>query len=918
MIMDREFSLRRWSERFAWGALAFLFLVVIALPLNDAERATALQFLLFVAAYLAATFRVLFPRSNYSARVIYATLLLDLLVIGALNLLLTEHVHESEIFFIPLIVAAALISGRRGTLFLALAAAATDWGLEAVRKPDVRHSAVDQILVGGVFLLTGLIVTLLVEHVQRRARESADATVRAAESERQRRADAERSARHWQIVNAVGLHVQQESRAAPIFETMGAELKALGLDFIVALWDEPGKTLRLEYLSLAQTPQKFLERLSGISIRDFRLDVRVLPDYAQALATRRASFGETSDEVLLRVLPALPPSLTSQIFQAMQTRRRILAPLIANDQAIGMFRVWGSDLNEADVPAMTALAQHVASALDRTRLFAQLQKRAAQLELVSTIAEQTGAIYDADELMRQVVHQIRERFGYETAGILMVDRERNELYVAAGLGALAQRQGVTLRQPIDRGIAGWVARNGASYLARDVRADPLYASIQGDDLVRSQLCVPLRRGTEIIGVLGAQSSRVDAFDESDQAAMETLANQIAIALVNARLYRDSRRRLAEMFTLSEVSRAIASTLDVQELGRRAIDTLEAFLAYGYSAILLIQPDGRMIPLALSTQNAGPEFETRDREHIQQFDPRVGKGITGDVAQTGQPARVGDVTRDPRYLAVRANVKSELCVPLQIGERVIGILNIESPVENAYTEDDERLLTTLASPLAIAIENARLYARARDEADVKAALLRELSHRVKNNLTAVAGLLYLGLDDASLAREQVLSETLARVQSMVVAHTLLSNSPRARVDLLELGHHVLSDSIRHLTLPGQVVPFAVRGEAIEISARQASSVALVLNELITNALKHTRHPATTRLELAVTREPSRAVIELFNHGDTLPEDFSNSASNGIGLRLIRTIVEKDLDGQFDLVSRASPRGVAGIIAFAPEE
>ncbi|MBI3536297.1 MAG: GAF domain-containing protein, partial [Chloroflexi bacterium] len=349
----------------------------------------------------------------------------------------------------------------------------------------------------------------------------------------------------------------------------------------------------------------------------------------------------------------------------------------------------------------------------------------------------------------------------------------------------------------------------------------------------------------------------------------------------------------------------------------AIQALESFLAYQSGAILLVDADNRFSVLALSRQGAPPEFAARDREFVKQHDPRVGKGITGTVAQTGQALRINDTTRDPRYIGLRDDVRSELCVPLKVGERVIGVLNVESPNENAYTEEDEQLLSTVASLLAVALENARLYARAKDDAEVKAALLRELSHRVKNNLTAVAGLLYLGLDKEKATHQEIFSETLARVQSMIAAHSLLSDSPRARVDLLLLGQNILSDSIRQLTLPSQKIPYHVEGESIEISARQATSLALVLNELVTNALKHAPPNAAPQLSLTVKRDAQRVVIELFNHGDLLAENFSGSASSGIGLSLIRTLVEKDLCGRFELIARAQPRGVASVITFVPE-
>ncbi len=1076
-MTNREFPLRRWIERFAWGALAVLFLLVFALPIPDASRLATIQFLLVVAAYVFITFRLLFPRWNYAPRLIYATLLIDLLIIGVLNLLLAEYIQEFEMMFIPLIVAAALISGWRGTLFVAGAAAVIDF-VVGLRLSEPRHTLLNQLLIVGGFLVTGVVVVLLVEHIRRQTLESASAGVRAAESERRRREEAERSAHRWQAINAVGLKVQQESRPAPILETTGAALKSLGLECIVELWDEPGQTLRMEYLSIAQTVQKQLERWAGITARDFRLRIEDLPDYQQVIATQRAAFAKTSAETLRRILPNLPSNLTRKVFELTGVHHRILAPLLAGDQVIGVLRVWGGDLDETDVPAITALAAQLAVALEKTRLFSAMQKRASQLELVSAIAKEAETIYDPQELMQRVVQQIGARFGYQNVGIVLLDRANNGLFFAAGHGELAHRPHVTDRLPIETGIVGWVVRQGTSYIARDVRLDPNYEPSGADDPVRSQLCVPLRQGSEVIGALSAQSTHVDAFDECDVAAMETLASQVGVALEKANYISAERKRAAQFALVSVIAERAAGIFDVDELLNQVTHLIVQQFGYHNAGILMndlsaraiilraragaplnlvqigyrqawdvgliglaartaqtivvndVQSDPRYLRISreddacrsemcvplkrgdevlgiLDLQSTDPnafgpgdvaviealtsqiavaiakaELFAAERKRAAQLalvsaiaervamilDPdrllnqvaalireqfgyfnvavltldeqaqelilranaggletmpgnyrqSIQVGLMGCVARAQEVIRVNDVLQDPRYYCPPEyphTTRSELCVPLRFGDTCAGVLDIQAAQTDAFDASDVAAMETLANQIAIALENARLYARAQDDAQVKTALLRELSHRVKNNLTALAGLLYLGLDDEKTSRQEILSETLARVQSMVVAHGLLADSPRARVDLLELGQNVLDDSVRHLTLPGQPVPHRVRGEPIEISARQASSLALVLNELITNAFKHGR--AGTELELTISRTPTGARIELFNDGEPLPEGFSSQSQTGVGLYLIRTLVEKDLQGHFELAARESPRGIAAVIAFTPE-
>jgi len=98
---------------------------------------------------------------------------------------------------------------------------------------------------------------------------------------------------------------------------------------------------------------------------------------------------------------------------------------------------------------------------------------------------------------------------------------------------------------------------------------------------------------------------------------------------------------------------------------------------------------------------------------------MGKGITGTAAQTGQSIRVDNVKKDHRYISKRPKTLSELCVPIYMDQKVIGVINLESMKLNAYTEDDQLLMETISSQIGIAIKNAQLYEELRKELKTKA-------------------------------------------------------------------------------------------------------------------------------------------------------------------------------------------------------
>lgn len=190
-------------------------------------------------------------------------------------------------------------------------------------------------------------------------------------------------------------------------------------------------------------------------------------------------------------------------------------------------------------------------------------------------------------------------------------------------------------------------------------------------------------------------------------------------------------------------------LQQDRLAQEAIRVLEEQLGYRYGAVLLIDESGeRLVPFALSAQGGGAEFIERDKSYVASRDVRVGKGITGWVAEHGESVLLDEVASDPRYFAIRPDIRSELCVPMKVGEKVIGVVNTESPAAGAYGDEDRQLLEIVATQIGFAIAMQRLNgidaltgAANRREFDER--LPRELRRRAREN--APLSLLLMDID-----------------------------------------------------------------------------------------------------------------------------------------------------------------------------
>jgi PAS domain S-box-containing protein len=237
---------------------------------------------------------------------------------------------------------------------------------------------------------------------------------------------------------------------------------------------------------------------------------------------------------------------------------------------------------------------------------------------------------------------------------------------------------------------------------------------------------PLIIDERVIGILNIAGKEIT---EDDVPAIQAFANHIAIAVTNHRLYLETQKEIAErksaelklekqyseLQTIYKISQELQQLETPQELAERIIATLEKNLGYEYGAILLIDESTQsLIPFAVSDGGQGRTVAEIEKAHISSHYPRLGQGIVGWVAQHGKSVCVGNVNNDPRYYAIRTGMQSELCVPLSVSNKIIGVINIETTRPNAYDESDQRILETVASQIAITIYNSHLYEQVKIE------------------------------------------------------------------------------------------------------------------------------------------------------------------------------------------------------------
>lgn len=336
------------------------------------------------------------------------------------------------------------------------------------------------------------------------------------------------------------------------------------------------------------------------------------------------------------------------------------------------------------------------------------------LATLAEIGEEVNASLDLDEVLARAAALIKRHIDYEIFGVLMIEGDGSYIRHRFAIG-YPRELAENLRIPMGQGITGTAAATAHSVRVSDTSRDPRY--INAIDSVRSELAVPLIVRGKVVGVLDIQSRHLDYFTRDQQNILTLLASRLAIAIENARLFERVKEQADTLLLLSEVGRETSAILDVEELLRRAAEQTKRVIDYQILSIMLYDEEQKVFRHRVDVKH-GQSVQGKLRSGATE-------GIVGAAATLKEPVLVPDVTVDSRYVMMNPETRSELAIPMMHQGKVIGILDLESPTPNYFTQDHVQTLSILAANLAVSLENARLYEQlakeeARLERDLQAA------------------------------------------------------------------------------------------------------------------------------------------------------------------------------------------------------
>jgi two-component sensor histidine kinase/putative methionine-R-sulfoxide reductase with GAF domain len=548
---------------------------------------------------------------------------------------------------------------------------------------------------------------------------------------------------------------------------------------------------------------------------------------------------------------------------------------------------------------------------ERTRVSQQLERRLLALQHVNGVSNSNT---DLDQTLEVTAQIVAEELDVELCSIFFYDELQRMLTLRATNGP-RPLGGMHFTLRLGEGYSGWVADKGRPLLVHDALADPNFATEVHGYMTdyHGLMALPMIffGSTErLIGVISVQSAEPRDFTREEISFVEVVAGIIAINMENGRLYEQTdeqlRRKVYELATIHRVSSIIASTLNLDEVLQ--IITTQAVHLSGAerSCIFELDPDTQRLHVLA---HYGLDSAAAARMQLS-----LGHCCAGRTVQTGRPNVAIDCFHADKNCVIHCDpfisseVHSVFCVPLQVKKKILGCICIYSSQRHPISQEQMQLVITFANEAAIAIENARLYEETRRGLELKSVLLRELHHRVKNNLATVAGILSLQMRRTrSPEIKRTLAESVNRVQGLAATHDLLAHEDvsEARVD--DIARKIVGVANANLKPPDKHIIFDVKPCPIVIPSRAVSILALVLNEMVSNAIKHgMAHQAQGEITIRGWEEEGMVYVQVIDNGNGPPFEFPpdgvSESGEGLGLSLIKNLAG-DLGGTFSLQREA---------------
>jgi PAS domain S-box-containing protein len=389
---------------------------------------------------------------------------------------------------------------------------------------------------------------------------------------------------------------------------------------------------------------------------------------------------------------------------------------------------------------LVAIAAQTAAAIHNAQMFSAAQQHAIQLAMLNSISTAISSTLDLNKLLDIIVTSVGKVIGNQKAAIFLVDETNQQLQLATSYGLSADYIAQSQQMPIEANQRSSAVATRQPLVVTDIQIDPRvedYRSSAQVEGFRAFADMPLQNRGQSIGELTVYFTEPHQFSLAEMDLLTTFANQVAIAVANAKLYARTDQalgqRVEQLAALEEIGRDLSASLDFDQVIQLVLERALTATGADFGSISLLDTEQQLIKVMVTHG-----YDTAASDALKYTDWPVSRGVVGQAMRTGRAVRIDDVTADPAYIAVDPQVRSELALPIQRDQQIIGAINLESTQVAQFNAAAIDFVSQLAVQAAIALQNAQLYQQAQQR-------LTEMSvlYSIGKQLTSILDLRQLG-------------------------------------------------------------------------------------------------------------------------------------------------------------------------------
>jgi len=599
-------------------------------------------------------------------------------------------------------------------------------------------------------------------------------------------------------------------------------------------------------------------------------------------------------------------------------------PLISKDKVIGIIsidnRFSKKVINRDDLSNLMTFANQIASAIDKSILYVDYQKRVQTLSTLYDVSTALSGTLDLSKILNLIVIRIVKLLKAEVCTVMLVDSDQN-LTMETIYDSKEHDKSVIAK--VCKNIGMKTIETMSSTYVRDIGKKS--SKVKG-----SALSIPLTIENVPIGVICILTGTVTEYSHQELKLLSSLSHQAAIAIENSQLYQTITNDKDNLSALLEFSQAINSTLDREKLLELILSKAVDFTNAEYGFLMLIEEEHLRVKLSRGY----------DKKKLDKLRFRIGEGISGSVAKIGEPIIVSDVSLDSRYIPVSDSIVSEAAIPINMHGKVIGVLDLES-TRKANFKRFRKSLNILTNQIAVALENVRMY----DEIDnfnkrlkqeiysatrelrkknielkkmdqLKSEFVSNVSHELRTPLTSITGYTkLLSLEklgpinhnqESSLNIIAEESERLTRLINNVLDLSKLEAGKikfrLEKIDICELAKLTMA-TMKHAA-DEKDIELSLESDRIPKFKASRDLVKQVFINLLNNALKFT--PENGSIKVIMSREQKNVEVRVIDTGkgierEQIPKLFDKFyqvdssmtrefGGTGLGLVIVKHIVD----------------------------